>query len=893
MKNINKRIGVDVGGSHVSASVVETDVAGRPLLNVIRKEIDSFASANEIIDAIANCINEVLPAENRVDAIGLSFPGPFNYKKGISELTGVGGKFQSMFGLHVEQALKSATGLNDLPFVFTNDAHCFAIGAYHRYELKSKRTIFLTLGTGFGSAFMDNGKLLETSGSIPLSGAFYDQPFLEGKAEDYISTRWFLNEYAQQTGKNITSVKELAQSNSELSQSVFKQFGSNLGAFLQPWLEKFECDELVIGGNIAKSSKLFAQPLLDQLQSKNSNVNVVFCDDTDDCILTGAVIVSQGKQHNKVSDEGTRKKRKSIQPLLPLSATVNSVNAYNIYPAYQASYPVYKGFDSLADMISKEKIVIIDGYVGVLWELFREHLQKELQVKNKKVFWFDITSAMHDASKIEAMLLDSLNGNDPVFGKRYTGSLDDFFDSEKLKLLQPDQSADINIVYGTGAALSKWDGFCLYVDVPKNEIQYRMRAGSITNLGALTLSANSQMYKRFYFVDWPVLNQHKQKLLEKIDCIVDEQRITDVTWMYGDEFRNTLQDMYEHALRVRPWFESGVWGGNWMKKNMKGLNQEEVNYAWSFELITPENGIVLEGDNYLLEVSFDFLLFCNNTKLLGKAANRFGYEFPIRFDFLDTYNGGNLSVQCHPRTSYIREKFGESFTQDETYYILDCENNASVYLGFQEDVDPSEFKTALQQAQNNAVEVDIEKFVQKHKANKHDLFLIPNGTVHASGKNNLVLEISNTPYIFTFKMYDWLRLDLNGLPRPINIEHAFNNLYFDRQGQYVTQFLISHPYVEKEWVGGRKLKLPTHQEHFYTIDRYEFTGEISIHTNGQCHCCMLVEGASVEITTGNKSHIFNYAETFIIPAHIEKYEVRYAGKTSAYLVVAYMKDDCC
>jgi mannose-6-phosphate isomerase class I len=305
-------------------------------------------------------------------------------------------------------------------------------------------------------------------------------------------------------------------------------------------------------------------------------------------------------------------------------------------------------------------------------------------------------------------------------------------------------------------------------------------------------------------------------------------------------------------------------------------------------MIVPENGVLFESSSNILEIPFEWMMFFRHEAILGKHANIFGYEFPIRFDFLDTFDGGNLSIQCHPSLAYIREHFGETITQDETYYILDYKKDAVVYLGFQEGIDAGTFRKELEESRDNNTPLEITQYVQQHKAGKHDLFLIPNGTVHSAGANNMVLEISATPYIFTFKMYDWLRLGLDGKPRAINITHAFNNLDFSRQGAEVIKQLLSVPKVIEKGKDWQIIHLPTHADHFYDVHRLEFDTEIEVETNGCCLVMMLVEGTAIAI---NGQTVYRYAETFVIPAAAGKCVISNRGKEKAKVIKAFLKEE--
>lgn len=585
------------------------------------------------------------------------------------------------------------------------------------------------------------------------------------------------------------------------------------------------------------------------------------------------------------------RRRNTCQDLLPQTPSSLVAGDYNLFPAAPVpANSIGRGFEAIAERLASSQAIRIDGFVGVFWEEFRDNLNSALVARGISPQWVDMSQHLKSEAEIDRIARYCLGGIDPLFGRRYEGELLDLFDQQRLNKLSEVTDAQCTIIYGCGAGLVPGTGPLVYVDLPKSEVQFRSRASSVSNLGIASPADPKSAYKRFYFFDWPMLNRHKAAIVREVDWFIDEQRPDEPAIIAGKHLREAFDRLSHGAFRVRPWFEPGPWGGQWIKKRVPNLPQEVPNYAWSFELISPENGLLFCDGQQMIEASFDWLMYLNSREILGDHERRFGYDFPIRFNFLDTFDGGNLSVQCHPRPEYIREHFGEPFTQDECYYIIDCTPESGVFLGFQEDIDPEEFGSALKRSFANGTEIDIPRFINSEPTHKHDLFLIPGGTVHSSGVNNLVLEISATTYIFTFKMYDWQRMDLEGKPRPLNIDRAMENLDFDRKGRRIAEEFVSHPVELASGDDWRLMHLPTHREHFYDVHRFEFDTEINCLMDGSPHVLSLVEGTHVTVETNSgMQQQLNYAETCVISAAAQSYRIVNHSPQRAMVVKAFLK----
>ncbi len=494
----------------------------------------------------------------------------------------------------------------------------------------------------------------------------------------------------------------------------------------------------------------------------------------------------------------------------------------------------------------------------------------------------DVESAALSTERLETSFRENLT-DDRVFGVMSHATIDAFFDPEKVATLKADaqQRRGGTVLVGWGAATIADADVTVLGEMARWEIQQRYRRG-MPNWHADNADEDPlRKIKRGFFLEWRAADRHKRPLFDTVDFVLDLNHSHEPSLISGDAFRGALAAAPTRPFRVAPYFDPGVWGGQWMKQ-VCGLDESEPNYAWSFDGVPEENSLLLTDGESTFQIPAIDLVFAHPRELLGERTfARFGAEFPIRFDLLDTMGGGNLSLQVHPLTDYIRDRFGMSYTQDESYYMLDAGDDALVYLGLKTGVDRQRLTDDLTRAQSGEISFPAEDYVNTYPAKKHDHFAIPAGTVHCSGRNSMVLEISATPYIFTFKMWDWDRVGLDGTPRPIHLEHALANIQWDRETEWTNDNLVDQVESVTEGDGWREERTGLHHLEFIEVRRHWFTGTAPHDTHGTVNVLNLVEGseAVVESPSGAfEPFVVHYAETFIVPAAVGEYTIRPHGQ---------------
>ena len=558
---------------------------------------------------------------------------------------------------------------------------------------------------------------------------------------------------------------------------------------------------------------------------------------------------------------------------------------YDRCPSTKISGTVIQGWENICSLLEEHlkayPALAVDFYTGV----YEEEVINELHRLSPALF-IDTRDLMKPESEIKAMTARFMT-DDVLFGYVTNITLNDYFDQDKLKKAREEVIATKGkvVVVGSGAAMVvPAEAVLVYADMTRWEIQQRFRRHEVKALGIDNRKdAVSLQYKRGYFNDWRVCDKYKESLFDKVDFWLDTHIATEPKMIDQTTFFKGIEETVHSPFRVVPFFDPAPWGGQWMKE-VCDLDPEKENYGWCFDCVPEENSLYFEVNGVRFELPSVDLVLLKTRELLGEPVEaRFGKDFPIRFDFLDTVGGGNLSVQVHPTTQFIRENFGMYYTQDESYYLLDAKEGATVYLGLKTGIDKNEMIEDLRKAQKGEIVFNTEKYVNKLPAKKHDHYLIPGGTVHCSGSEALVLEISSTPNLFTFKLWDWQRLGLDGKPRPINVERGKEVIDWKRDTEYVKQHLANHLTKISEGDGWREERTGLHPNEFIETRRHWFTKPVTHHTNNSVNVLNLIEGEEAIIESPNgafKPFVVHYAETFIIPANVNEYIISPYGKSA-------------
>lgn len=463
--------------------------------------------------------------------------------------------------------------------------------------------------------------------------------------------------------------------------------------------------------------------------------------------------------------------------------------------------------------------------------------------------------------------------------------------------LQFDAMCGIHVLHGPGASLleGRTPDLRFYADYSR-ENQQRRHAERMGSFGLGISSDKVETYKNCLFLEWPVWETYRRDWLDHhVQHSVNQSYYMDLNrseapvWLPAAKLASVLHQAARQPFRVKPFFAPGIWGGQYLKE-LCGLPEEWPNCAWSFEPIAPENTLLLRVQNVTFEVPFTLLMEAAPQEIMGtRNFELFGDYFPIRFDYLDTMQGGELSLQVHPLQEYAEAQFNEHMTQQESYYIMRNVPGAKVYLGLKEGITGGRLLEAVENAHLHEEPLELSDYVNEYRSQTGGLYLIPPGTVHCSGRDNLVLEISSTTWWFTFKIYDYLRLDADGKPRPMNPEHARHNINDAMNTPAVEDGLIARPSVVSRQGGSTEELLGQREDLLFQVSRLNLQDTWKADTQGEFVMYNLVEGDRVRLVpAANEGGAveWGYAESYIVPACIGEYRLENLSGSPCTLIAA-------
>ena len=567
---------------------------------------------------------------------------------------------------------------------------------------------------------------------------------------------------------------------------------------------------------------------------------------------------------------------------------------------------VKKFVAGIADKAKKEGVIVaFDGYTTASWAQTVSLIARECAILGFEFEDIDFDEATLKSGKEIDDIIDPLliwdTKIDPtlLYGKVYHGGYIGLIDREKAKafsasLLWKKAPGKIVVVWGYGSLIKEfrdmYDVKCFFDITPMNSM-LRIRAGKYANLGKKHTGIINRTIRRCYYCDFENAVQLRKELFGTgaIDWYFLDNDPDKLQMMPFSSFADICAQLVKYPFRAKPCYLEGVWGGSYMKER-RNLPKEMRNAAWVFDFIPMEVSVLVEAGEEKLDINYCSFVHKEGINLMGAdCVKKYKGYFPIRFNWDDSYHStGNMSIQCHSGGKFNVENYNEFGRQDESYYVVITGHEAKTFIGFRDDADIPQFFKEIEAADTRHDPCDYMKYVSYEESVPGLQVMLPAGTIHSSGRNQVILEIGSlTIGSYTYKMYDYLRLDFDGKQRPIHTHLGELNVRQDRRYSVIhdpksPEYIVQKPRLDCEGEGWKEFILGENPQMYISLRRLEFDEKCEQDTKGEkFHVLTLVDGDHIRIRSVEHPERYfdlDFMEIACVPASMGKYVIENLGK---------------
>ena len=565
-----------------------------------------------------------------------------------------------------------------------------------------------------------------------------------------------------------------------------------------------------------------------------------------------------------------------------------------------------KFITAIADKVRTEgAIVAFDGYTTTKWDLMVSLLARECNIFDFNIEFVDSAARTFKSGEEIDAIIDPLliwdKKIDPtlLYGKVYHGGYIGLMDPAKVEAFKKEIPAlkapgTLVVVYGYGSLIKEfrplYDVKCWFDITPMNSM-LRIRAGEYANIGKKHTGIINRTIRRCYYCDFENAVQLRKNLFAtgELDWYFLDNDRAKLQMMPFEAFADVCAQLVKYPFRAKPCYLEGVWGGTYMKR-LRNLPKEMRNCAWVFDFIPMEVSVLVEAGNEKLDINYCSFVHKEGVNLMGEACvKKYKGYFPIRFNWDDSYHStGNMSIQCHSGGKFNVENYNEFGRQDESYYVVITGHEAKTFIGFRDDADIPAFFREIEAADTEHKECDYMKYVSYEESKPGLQVMLPAGTIHSSGRNQVILEIGSlTIGSYTYKMYDYLRLDFDGKQRPIHTHLGEINVNQNRRTSVIhdpnsPDYIVQKPRLDASGEGWEEYILGENPQMYISLRRLEFDKQCEQDTKGEMfHVLTLVDGDNVLVRS--KEHPercfkMDFMDIVCVPADMGKYEIVNLGR---------------